>query len=313
MRGLRSNEDIRKQVGEVSLSSDDFIYPIFVMEGIKEKKPIESLPGQFHYSLNDLGEILERCESLEIPGILLFGIPKKKDINGTSAYDDNGIVQEAIRQIKESSNLHVFSDVCLCQYTSHGHCGVLSGDKIDASKTLSLLAKTAVSHANAGADFVCPSAMMDAQVGAIKEALDSNGFDDVGIMSYSAKFASTFYSPFRDVVLSSFKGDRRTYQLDFHSGSQALKEIELDIKEGADIVMVKPALPYLDIISQASKNFDTPLAAYQVSGEYALLKSGILDKQALYESLIAIKRAGANIIISYGAIEAVEGLDDYRH
>ncbi len=313
MRDLRRNDDVKEQVGEASLSSDDFIYPIFVREGIKKKEPIKSLPGQFHYSLNDLGEILEKCESLRIPKILLFGIPKEKDIAGTSAYDWKGIVQEAIRQIKDTSNLLVFSDVCLCHYTSHGHCGVLSGDGIDCGKTLSLLAKTALSHANAGADFVCPSAMMDGQVAAIKEALGGNGLKDTGIMSYSAKFASSLYSPFREAVLSSFKGDRRTYQLDFHSGSQALKEIELDIQEGADIVMVKPALPYLDIISQASKNFDTPLAAYQVSGEYALLKSGILDRQALYESLVAIKRAGANIIISYGAIEIMEGLDDYRH
>jgi len=313
MSNLRRNEDTRKQVGEVSLSTDDFIYPIFVREGIPEKKPIKSLPGQFHYSLNDLGEILEKCESLKIPRLLLFGIPKKKDSAGNSAYDKNGIVQRAIRQIKGSSNLHVFSDVCLCQYTSHGHCGLLSDGVVDNNKTLDILAKIAISHARAGADFVCPSAMMDGQVAAIKEALSSNGFKDTGIMSYSAKFASSFYSPFRDAVLSSFKGDIRTYQLDFHSGSQALREIELDIKEGADIVMVKPALPYLDIISQASKNFDTPLAAYQVSGEYALLKSGILDKQALYESLIAIKRAGANIIISYGAIEVMEALDDYRH
>ena len=313
MRGLRRNEDIRGLVSEVSLSSDDFIYPIFVREGIKKKKPIKSIPGQFHYSLNDLSEILERCESLKIPGILLFGIPKRKDSAGSSAYDKNGIVQRAIREIKDSSNLPVFSDVCLCQYTSHGHCGLLSGDGIDCDKTLSLLAKTAVSHAKSGADFVCPSAMMDGQVAVIREALDSNGLKDTGIMSYSAKFASSLYSPFREAVFSSLKGDRSTYQLDFHSGSQALREIELDIEEGADIVMVKPALPYLDIISQASKNFDTPLAAYQVSGEYALLKSGILDKQALYESLIAIKRAGANLIISYGAIEVVGGLDDYRH
>ncbi|MCG2783166.1 MAG: porphobilinogen synthase [Candidatus Altiarchaeales archaeon] len=313
MRRLRSNGYIRGLLSEVSLSCDDFIYPIFVREGIKKKKPIKGLPGQFHYSLNDLDEILERCESLKIPAVLLFGVPKRKDSAGSSAYDKNGIVQRAIRQIKESSNLPVFSDVCLCQYTSHGHCGLLSDGAIDNDKTLDLLARAALSHARAGANFVCPSAMMDGQVASIREALDSNSLKDTGIMSYSAKFASSFYSPFREAVLSSLKGDRSTYQLDFHSGSQALKEIELDIKEGADIVMVKPALPYLDIISQASKNFDTPLAAYQVSGEYALLKSGILDKQALYESLIAIKRAGANIIISYGAIEVMEGLDDYRH
>ncbi len=306
MQRLRASEDIRRLVRGISLTSDSLLYPIFVREGLRKKEEIKGMPGQFRYSLNDLDEILEKCEELKIPGILIFGIPKNKNSSGSSAYDKKGIVQNAIRKIKENSNLAVFSDVCLCQYTSHGHCGILENKKINNDKTIKILGKIALSHAESGADFVSPSAMMDGQVYAIREKLDKEGFIDTGIMSYSAKFASSLYSPFRKAVNSAPKvlEDRSTYQLDFHSKEQAMQEIALDINEGADIIMVKPAMPYLDIISEARKRFDVPIAAFQVSGEYAMLKSGVVDfEKCLYESLIAIKRAGANFIITYGAID----------
>jgi len=313
LRELRKNQAIRDKVSETSLKTSDFIYPIFVKEGISEKEEIKSLPGQFRYSLDDVHEIVEECEKAKIKGALLFGIPSKKDDVGSSSWDNNGIVQEAIRKIKKISDIMIFADVCLCQYTSHGHCGVLGGDDVLNDETLKLLNKIAVSYAKAGAHYVCPSAMMDFQVKSIRGALDDSGFDDVKIMSYSAKFASNFYGPFRDAVNSMPKGglrDRKTYQMDFRNSEQALKEIELDIKEGADIVMVKPALPYLDIIFRACEKFDVPVAAYNVSGEYAMLKN--LGMDDLYEGLIGIKRAGADIIISYGALEIVRWLNDNR-
>jgi len=301
MRRLRGSENLRRLTSEVRLSSDDFIYPIFVKEGISKKEPINSIPGQFRYSLNDLNEAVEKCEQARVPGIMVFGIPEKKDPLATTAYDDNGAVQNAVKQIKETSDLAVFTDVCLCHYTKNGHCGVVKEGKIDNDSTLDLLTKTALSHAKAGADFVAPSAMMDGQVRAIRSALDES-FQDVGIMSYSAKFSSGYYKQYRDAVGSAPSGgvkDRSTHQIDFHSYKQALAEIELDLEEGTDIAMIKPALNYLDIITRASQRFDCPLAAFQVSGEYAMLSQYNL----LYEGLVAIKRAGADIIISYGAPE----------
>ena len=313
LRELRKNKEIRDKVSETSLKAEDFIYPIFVKEGIDKKEPISSLPGQYRYSLNDINEIVKECEKAGIKGILLFGIPKKKDAVGSEAYNDNGIAQKAIRKIKSISKIPVYADVCSCQYASHGHCGILKNNNVDNDETLKLLNKIAVSYAKAGADFVCPSAMMDFQVSSIRKALDENNFKKVKIMSYSAKFASNFYAPFRDAVDSSPREgpkDRKTYQMDFRNVNQALKEIELDIKEGADTVMVKPALAYLDIVSKSKDKFGNKvkIAAYNVSGEYAMLKKEGTD--LLYEALIGIKRAGADIIISYGALEILDYLEN---
>ncbi len=313
-RDLRKNQEIRDKVSETTLKAEDFIYPVFIKEKITKKEPINSLPGQFRYSLDDIDEIIKECETSKIRGILLFGIPEKKDNLGSEAYNDNGIIQKTIKKIKSISKLKIYADVCLCQYTSHGHCGVLKNNDVDNDETLKLLDKIALSYAKAGVDFVCPSAMMDFQVSSIRKALDKNKFSNVKIMSYSAKFASNFYAPFRDAVDSSPKEgpkDRKTYQMDFRNPKQALKEIELDIKEGADIVMVKPALAYLDIISKAKEKFNVPIAAYNVSGEYAMLKNSGIDM--LYEALIGIKRAGADIIISYGALGILRWLNDNRN
>ena len=249
MRELRKNQEIRDKVSETALKPEDFIYPIFIKENISKKEPISSLPGQFRYSLNDIHEIIKECKHLK--GILLFGIPSKKDYLGTEAYSDTGIIQKTIKKIKSISKIPIYTDVCLCQYTSHGHCGVLKNNNVDNNETLALLNKIAVSHAKAGADYVCPSAMMDFQVKSIREALNKAEFKKTKIMSYSAKFASNFYGPFRDAVESTPRDgpkDRKTYQMDFRNSRQALREIEIDIKEGADIVMIKPALAYLDII-----------------------------------------------------------------
>ena len=316
LRELRKNQEIRDRISETSLKAEDFIYPVFVKEGIDKKEPISSMPGQYRYSLNDINEIVKECEKAKIKGILVFGIPAKKDAVGSEAYNDNGIAQKAIRKIKSISKIPVYADVCSCQYTYHGHCGILKNNDVDNDETLKLLNKIAISYAKAGADFVCPSAMMDFQVSSIRKALDENNFKNVKIMSYSAKFASNFYAPFRDAVDSSPREgpkDRKTYQMDFRNSKQALKEIELDIKEGADIVIVKPALAYLDIISKAKEKFGNKvkIAAYNVSGEYAMLKKEGIG--LLYEALIGIKRAGADIIISYGALEILRWLDDNRH
>src|SRR3989338_2936697 len=313
MRDLRKNQEIRDRISETSLKAGDFIYPVFVKEGISKKEPISSLPGQYRYSLNDFDELIKECEKAGIKGILLFGIPKKKDAVGSEAYNDNGIAQKAIRKIKSISKIPVYADVCLCQYASHGHCGILKNNDVDNDETLKLLNKIAVSYAKAGADFVCPSAMMDFQVSSIRKALDKNNFKNIKIMSCSAKFASNFYAPFRDAVDSSPREgtkDRKTYQMDFRNVNQALKEIELDIKEGADTVMVKPALAYLDIVSKSKDKFGNKvkIAAYNVSGEYAMLKKEGTD--LLYEALIGIKRAGADIIISYGALEILDYLEN---
>ncbi|MFQ6130217.1 MAG: porphobilinogen synthase [Candidatus Hadarchaeaceae archaeon] len=323
LRRLRKSEKIRELVSGVALSKHDFVYPVFVKEGIAGKSEIHGMPGQHHHSLHELDKLAEECEAAGVSGVLIFGIPKRKNVLGSEAYNENGIVQRAVKQLKKKSELVVFTDVCLCQYTTHGHCGVLTKQGVDNDRTLRLLAKTAVSHARAGADFVAPSSMMDGQVKAIRDALNASGFEDIGIMSYSAKFASSFYGPFREAVESAPKrvrglpylSNRGTYQMDFRSIKQALREISLDVEEGADIIMVKPALPYLDVIREARRKFDLPLAAYQVSGEYAMIKlacmRGLLDERRTFlETLISIKRAGANFIITYAALDAARWLSE---
>ncbi|MBQ9674208.1 MAG: porphobilinogen synthase [Ruminococcus sp.] len=315
-RRLRKTEQIRNLVRETYVTPKDLIYPIFVAEGENIKNPIDSMPGIYQYSIDNLDEILQQIAESKVSGLLIFGIPKHKDELATSAYDENGITQQAIRYIKSKfPKLIIVADVCLCEYTSHGHCGVVSGDKILNDETLPLLSKMSVSLAKAGADIIAPSDMMDGRVDAIRNALDENGFTDVPIMAYSAKFASGYYSPFRDAAESApCFGDRKTYQMDPANGKEAIREIEDDILEGADMVMVKPALAYLDVIKEASR-FDFPLVAYNVSGEYSMVKAAaqngwIDEKRIVLENLIAIKRAGADIIITYHALDAVKWLEE---
>jgi len=308
MRRLRSSPAMRRLVRQTNLSVDDFVYPLFVREGRGLKTPIKSMTDCFHFSPDTVAAEAAEVVSLGIPAVLLFGLPGKKDETGSQAWADTGVVQRSIQEIKKAvPRLLVITDVCLCEYTDHGHCGVIKNGKVDNDATCELLAKIALSHAQAGADIVAPSDMMDGRVKYIREALEENDFKDVAIMSYSAKYASAFYGPFRDAAESapSF-GDRKSYQMDTAGGNQALAEIALDIEEGADIVMVKPALPYLDIIYRAKQRFDCPVAAYNVSGEYMMLNSaadaGLLDKEtAMLEMLYSIKRAGADIIITYFA------------
>ena len=314
MRRLRSNSAIRRLVRKTTLSVDDLVYPLFVREGSGIKEPIKSMDDCFHFSPDTIAAEAVEVASLGIPAVLLFGLPDKKDDIGSQAWPEDGVVQKAIREIKKAApELLVVTDVCLCEYTSHGHCGVIKDSKIDNDPTCELLAKTALSHAQAGADIVAPSDMMDGRIGSIREALEENDFKDVTIMSYAAKYASAFYGPFRDAAGSAPAfGDRRTYQMDPASGTeQAMAEIALDIEEGADIVMVKPALAYLDIIAAAKQRFDCPLAAYNVSGEYMMVKNsaaaGLIDgKAAMLELLTAIKRAGADILITYFAKEVAK-------
>ena len=289
------------------------VYPLFVKSGRGLKEPIASMSDCFHFSPDTAAEEAKEVASLGIPAVLLFGLPRRKDAKGSDAWAEDGVVQQAVRQIKETvPDLLVITDICLCAYTDHGHCGVIKDGKIDNDGTIELLAKVALSHAAAGADIVAPSDMMDGRVAAIRQALEKNNFHDVAIMSYAAKFASAFYGPFRDAAESAPAfGDRKTYQMDPANSDQAMAEISLDIEEGADIVMIKPALAYLDIIYRASKRFDCPIAAYNVSGEYMMLNSaaerGLLDKQsAMLELLTSIKRAGADIIITYFAKEAAK-------
>lgn len=298
-------------IRETSLSVDDLVYPLFVTAGKKIKKPIDSMPGNFQLSLDYLAKEVKTTKDLGIPAVLLFGIPEKKDEEGSGAYDRDGIIQRAVREIKDKvPDILVITDVCLCEYTSHGHCGLLDGDEVDNDSTLEILAETAVSQAEAGADMVAPSAMMDGQVLAIRDALDEDGFDDLPVMAYSAKYASSFYGPFREAAESAPQfGDRTTYQMDPPNSDEAIREITLDVEEGADIIMVKPALAYLDIIRRAKEEFDLPLAAYNVSGEFSMIKAaetmGWLDgTRAMMECLTSIKRAGADIIITYFAKEA---------
>lgn len=312
-RRLRSDERIRSLVRETSIDKKDLIYPLFVTEGTGIKNPVESMPEIYQYSIDMLDEILDRIRKSGISGILIFGIPSHKDEKASEAYNPDGVTQKAVRYIKSKyPELIIITDVCLCEYTSHGHCGLISGDKILNDETLPLLSKMAVSLAEAGADIIAPSDMMDGRVKAIREALDMNNFKDIPIMSYSAKFASGYYSPFRDAANSApCFGDRKSYQMDFSNGREALREIADDIEEGADIVMVKPALAYLDIVKSARERFDLPLAVYNVSGEYSMVKSAaqngwIDEKRIVTENLIAMKRAGADIIITYHALDFAE-------
>lgn len=312
-RRLRADERLRNLVRETYVSKKDLIYPIFVAEGKNIKNPVESMPDIYQYSIDMLDEILERIKKCGISGILIFGIPSHKDEIASEAYNKNGVTQNAVRYIKSRyPELIIIADVCLCEYTSHGHCGIIDGEKILNDETLPLLSKMAVSLAESGADIIAPSDMMDGRVKAIREALDLNNFKDIPIMSYSAKFASGYYSPFRDAADSApCFGDRKSYQMDFANGREAIREIADDIDEGADIVMVKPALAYLDILKSVRERFDLPLAVYNVSGEYSMVKSAskngwIDEKRIVTENLIAMKRAGADIIITYHALDFVE-------
>jgi len=315
LRRLRRNEALRALVRETKVEVGDLVYPLFVVEGSKIKQKISSMPGLYRLSNDLLPKEVEEIARLGIPAIILFGIPQKKDEVGSSAYHPKGVIQQAIRAIKKTTpELLVITDVCLCEYTSHGHCGVVVNGYVDNDKTLGLLAKTALSHAKAGADIVAPSDMMDGRVKAIRQTLDGNGFQDIPILAYAAKYASYFYGPFREAAESAPQfGDRRSYQMDPPNWREALREVEQDIIEGADIVMVKPALPYLDVIRKVRDTFNHPLAAYSVSGEYAMVKAaakqGWLDEKGLVlEMLTAIKRAGADIIITYYAKEAASWL-----
>ncbi|MBP1591066.1 MAG: porphobilinogen synthase [Oscillospiraceae bacterium] len=316
-RRLRSSESIRKLVKETRVSAEELIYPLFVEEGKSIKKPVDSMPGIFRYSIDNLDDILVRVNNSGIAGILLFGIPAHKDELASEAYNENGITQQAVRYIKSKyPDMLVIADVCLCEYTSHGHCGVVCGGEILNDETLPLLSRMAVSLADAGADIIAPSDMMDGRVAAIRKALDESGHINTPVMSYSAKFASGYYSPFRDAADSapSF-GDRRTYQMDSSNGREAVREVSDDIEEGADIVMVKPALAYLDVVYTVKEKFDVPVAAYNVSGEYSMVKAAasngwIDEKRIVLENLTAIKRAGADIIITYHALDAAEWLEE---
>ena len=310
MRRIRNNKILREMTEETSLDVKDFIYPLFVVEGEKIKREIASLVDQYHYSVDMLDDEIKELESLGIKAVILFGIPDKKDSVGSGAYDENGIVQRAVREIKKNHpDFIVITDVCMCEYTDHGHCGILDdcGCVIN-DETIKYIARTALSHAKAGADIVAPSDMMDFRVRAIREALDENGFKNVPIMSYAAKYASAYYGPFRDAAGSapSF-GDRKGYQMDFHNSDEAMKEVELDLEEDADFIIVKPALAYLDIIRRVKETFNTNLVVYNVSGEYAMIKEavkkGLLNESIIYENMIAMKRAGAKLIITYHAKE----------
>ncbi len=315
LRRLRRTESLRSLVRETRVEIGDLVYPLFVVEGSGLKQEIASMPGVFHFSVDRLPQEAEEIASLNIPAVLLFGIPEHKDEVGSAAYHPEGVIQQAIRTLKQSvPELLVVTDVCLCEYTSHGHCGVIVNDDVDNDQTLPLLAKTALSHIEAGADIVAPSDMMDGRVKAIRETLDEKGWQHIPILSYAAKYASAFYGPFREAAESAPQfGDRRSYQMDPPNVREALREVEQDIAEGADIIMVKPALAYLDVIRKVRDTFNYPLAAYNVSGEYAMVKAAVQqgwldEKRIILEILTAIKRAGADIIITYHAREAANWL-----
>jgi porphobilinogen synthase len=319
LRRLRELEPVRRLTRETRLSADSFVYPLFVTTGQGVKDPIEPMPGCFQMSLDHLAEEVGEVSDLGIPAVLLFGLPNEKDPVGTGAYDPEGIVQEAVRVVKKAApELLVITDVCLCEYTDHGHCGVIDNGRVDNDQSLELLARTALSQVQAGADMPAPSAMMDGQVLAIREILDDNHYQQVPIMGYAAKYASAFYGPFRVAADSTPQfGDRRSYQMDPANRRMAMREIEADIAEGADIVMVKPAMTYLDVLQQARQRFDHPLAAYNVSGEYSMIKAAsrqgwIDEKAATLELLTAIQRAGADIIITYHAKEVARWLREDR-
>jgi len=314
-RRLRQNEAFRRMIRETHLSVDDFILPLFAINGSDVQNPIPSMPGHFQLSVDHLIKTAASAVDLGIPAVMLFGIPEAKDPLGTRAYADDGIVQQATRAVKDKlPELVVITDVCLCQYTDHGHCGVVEGQTIDNDASLDLLARTALSHAKAGADMVAPSDMMDGRVAEIREILDENNFSQVPIMSYAAKYCSAYYGPFRNAADSAPKfGDRRTYQMDPANALEAIREVTMDIEEGADIIMVKPALAYLDIICRVREEIDLPVAAYNVSGEFSMIKAaeklGWIDgSKVMMETLTAIKRAGADLILTYFAIEAAQVL-----
>jgi len=313
LRRLRKNAALRDMFRETSLSKKDFIYPLFVVEGEKVKKEISSMPGNYQMSVDNILRECEELGNLGVDSILLFGIPDAKDETGSGAYAADGIIQKAVRAVKkEFSEMLVVTDVCLCEYTSHGHCGVIENEYVQNDRTLELLAKEALSHAESGADIIAPSDMMDGRVGAIRKILDQNGYAETPVMAYAAKFASAFYGPFREAAESAPQfGDRKSYQMDTGNADEAMREIALDIQEGADIVMVKPALSYLDLIRRAKDNFNIPVAAYNVSGEYSMIKAaaekGWLDgEKVMMEVLTSIKRAGADVIITYFAKEAAK-------
>jgi len=314
-RRLRKNDNFRRLVRETRLSVDELVYPLFAVPGKDVKKPIGSMPGQFQMSVDHIAKEAREAYAMGIPALLLFGIPAKKDEQGTGAFAKDGIVQQAVKRVKnEVPDMLVITDVCLCEYTSHGHCGIIEKGQVQNDATLEVLAETALSQVKAGADMVAPSAMMDGQIAAIREILDENALENIPIMAYSAKYASSFYGPFREAAESAPQfGDRKAYQMDPANSDEAIREISLDVNEGADIIMVKPALPYLDIICRAKQEFDLPLAAYNVSGEYSIIKAaaklGWLDEgKAMMESVTAIKRAGADIIITYWAKDLAKAL-----
>ena len=316
-RRLRVSRGVRNMVRETRLTADNFIFPLFVVPGEKIKSEIEPLPGSYHYSVDMVVDAAKEAYDLGIPAVLVFGLPEYKDATGSSAWDDNSPVQRAVRAIKAAlPELVVITDVCLCEYTDHGHCGVLHGETVDNDETLPLLVRSAVSHARAGADMVAPSDMMDGRVGAIRQGLDEAGYSNVAIMAYSAKFSSAYYGPFRVAADSAPQcGDRKGYQMDPANGREALKEVELDLEEGADIVMVKPALAYLDIVNQVKNSVLVPVAAYNVSGEYAMVKAAakngwIDEKKTVLETLLSMKRAGADMIITYHALDAARWLTE---
>jgi porphobilinogen synthase len=314
-RRMRQNDAFRRMVRETQLSVNDLIMPLFVVEGRNIKNPIASMPGQFQLSSDHVVKYAAEAYDHGIPAVILFGLPKGKDPLGTQAYAKNGVVQRAIKEVKNKvPELSIITDVCLCAYTDHGHCGIVEGQRIDNDATLDLLARTAVSHAKAGADMVAPSDMMDGRVTEIRGALDEENLSHIPIMSYAAKYCSAYYGPFREAADSAPQfGDRRTYQMDPANSQEAIRETAMDVEEGADIVMVKPALPYLDIICRIKEEFDLPVAAYNVSGEYAMIKAaeqlGWLDGQrVMMETLTSIKRAGADMILTYFAMEAAKSL-----
>jgi porphobilinogen synthase len=314
MRRLRKDQNIRNILTETKLNPEDFVYPIFINEALEDgnKEEIKTMPGQYRFSINDAVTHLKELESIGLSSVILFGMPEVKDEKGSMAYHKNGVIQQTIRKLKAETDLIVITDVCLCEYTSHGHCGIIKDGEVLNDPTLNYLSKVALSHAEAGADIVAPSDMMDGRVASIRKVLDLNGYQDTIIMSYSAKYASAFYAPFREAVCSapSF-GDRKTYQMNPANSEEALREVKLDIAEGADMIIVKPAMPYLDIIRGVKNEFKMPTVAYQVSGEYSMIMAGIengyLTEDSIYESLLSIKRSGADLIISYFAPDFLEG------
>ena len=314
-RRLRGNDAVRRLCRETRMSPDSLIYPIFVDETLQGVRPIEALPGQNHYGIDSVCQAVEECLEAGVNHCILFGLPAHKDAIGSSAWDEHGVVQQAIRAIKRAyPDFYIITDVCMCEYTDHGHCGILCGHEVDNDQTLEVLAKTALSHVQAGADMVAPSDMMDGRVAAIRAILDEHGYTSTPIMAYSAKYASAFYGPFRSAAGSapSF-GDRKGYQMDPHNRKEALKECALDIEEGADIIMVKPALSYLDVIRECSDAYDLPMCAYSVSGEYAMIKAtaaaGLIDEyRIMCESALSVFRAGANMLITYYAKELAQAI-----